>query len=204
MAGYYTVRGYPVTLGRKGAWGGRGQGRLGGWGGREPDKGMEMPGAKGSLGRKGAFAGGRKGPQAGADSSDSEGGPATTRAVWYSTAHACTISDKKNDSSSPEIEPWPAQRAKLAGPVFIAESTKTSTLPLRVIRTSLWATLTVNPRRVSMGLSRLPSPVRSSTHACDWSWWWFTSDPYCKHNPSITTSVVSGNCYGKWLYLLQP
>ena len=44
----------------------------------------------------------------------------------------------------------------------------------RVIRTSLRATLTVNPRRVSMGLSRLPSPVLSSTHACEWSWWRFT------------------------------
>ncbi len=29
--------------------------------------------------------------------------PATTRAVWYLTAHACTTSDK-NDSSRPEIE----------------------------------------------------------------------------------------------------
>ena len=25
-----------------------------------------------------------------------------------------------------------------------------------------------------MGLSRLPSPVLSSTHACEWSWWRFT------------------------------
>ena len=56
------------------------------------------------------------------------------------------------------------------------EDLRTMLSPGRVIRTSLWATLTVNPRRVSMGLSRLPSPVRSSTHACDWSWWWFTSE----------------------------
>ena len=49
------------------------------------------------------------------------------------------------------------------------------------IRTSLRATssLTVNPpgRRVSMGLSRLPSPVlSSSTQACDRSWCWFTTE----------------------------
>ncbi len=31
--------------------------------------------------------------------------PATKRAVWYHTAHACAISDT-NDSSRPEIEPW--------------------------------------------------------------------------------------------------
>jgi hypothetical protein len=46
----------------------------------------------------------------------------------------------------------------------------------RVIRTSLRVTFTLNPRRFSMGLSRLPSPVLYCTHACDWSWWWFTSE----------------------------
>jgi len=34
--------------------------------------------------------------------------PVTKRAVWYSTAHACTTSDN-NDSSRPEIEPWHEQ-----------------------------------------------------------------------------------------------
>jgi hypothetical protein len=68
----------------------------------------------------------------------------------------------------------------------------------RVICTSLRVTLTLNPRRVSMGLSRLPSPKLCSTHACDWSWWWFTSEFPLYIQPSITTFVVSGNCYGKW------
>ena len=69
----------------------------------------------------------------------------------------------------------PARRTSRCG-LYVGAWPSTGS-PLRVIRTSLWATLTVNPRRVSMGLSRLPSPVvRSSTHACDWSWWWFTSE----------------------------
>ncbi len=34
--------------------------------------------------------------------------PATKRAVWYPTAHACATSDT-NDSSRPEIEPWHEQ-----------------------------------------------------------------------------------------------
>jgi hypothetical protein len=36
--------------------------------------------------------------------------PATNRAVWYPTAHACTTSGA-NDSSRPEIEPWHEQQA---------------------------------------------------------------------------------------------
>ena len=84
----------------------------------------------------------------------------------------------------------------------------------RVIRTSLRATLTVNPRRVSMGLSRLPSPVLSSTHACEWSWWRFTFRFLAflattvtlwihflrygfKTQPNITASAISGIFYGK-------
>ncbi len=69
----------------------------------------------------------------------------------------------------------------------------------RVIRT---VTFTLNPRRVSMGLSGLPSPVLSSTHACDWSWWCFTSESEFSlyTQPSITAFVVLGNCYDsdKW------
>ena len=73
----------------------------------------------------------------------------------------------------------------------------------RVIRTSLRVTFTLNPRRFSIGLSRLPSPVLYRTHACDWSWWLFTSKLSLYTQPSITTFVVSGNCYGKVAYFLQ-
>jgi hypothetical protein len=53
--------------------------------------------------------------------------PATKRAVWYPTAHACTISDN-DDSSRPEIEPWHEQstikQAKQQKPVPGAEFQK--------------------------------------------------------------------------------
>jgi hypothetical protein len=73
---------------------------------------------------------------------------------------------------------------------------------------------TPNPK--PMGLSRLHSPVPSSTQTCDWSWCWFTTESlqpkFCyildpistvsgwvsKTLPNITTSVISENYYGKW------